>query len=188
MLKVNGKAYDWGDVDLKIPGLNIQVKEISYDDELEMEEVYALKAKKQLSFRVFGWKLSCSLFAARSNQWHFMVDGCNGFIMLDKNDSPKVALHIENEMRWAKKHQKLHPDKPLPHITPYVFRHTCCTNMNFILLGIAEFMLAGILAAGTFALALGSKDTEEFVDKTISNRYEKHVNSIYRTDGMQETA
>ena len=98
-----------------------------------------------------------------------MVDGCNGFIMLDKNDSPKVALHIENEMRWAtKKHQKLHPDKPLPHITPYVFRHTCCTNMNFILLGIAEFMLAGILAAGTFALALGSKDTEEFVDKTIS--------------------
>lgn len=29
MLKVNGKAYDWGDVDLKIPGLNIQVQEIS---------------------------------------------------------------------------------------------------------------------------------------------------------------
>lgn len=63
-----------------------------------------------------------------------MVDGYNGFIMLDKNDSPKVALHSENEMRWAKKYQKLHPDKPLPHITPYVFRHTCCTNMNFILL------------------------------------------------------
>lgn len=62
-----------------------------------------------------------------------MVDGCNGFIMLDKNDSPKVALHIENEMRWAKKYQKLHPDKHLPHITPYVLRHTCCTNMNFIL-------------------------------------------------------
>ena len=110
-----------------------------------------------------------------------MVDGYNGFIMLDKNDSPKAALHSENEMRWAKKYQKRHPDKPLPHITPYVFRHTCCTNMNFILLGIAEFMLAGILAAGTFALALVSKDTEEFVDKTISNRYEKHVNSIYRT-------
>ena len=42
----------------------------------------------------------------------------------------KVALHIENEMRWAlKKYDKLYPDKPLPHITPHVFRHTFCTNM-----------------------------------------------------------
>lgn len=45
MLKVNGKAYDWGDVDLKIPGLNIQVQEISYDDELEIEEVYGSGSK-----------------------------------------------------------------------------------------------------------------------------------------------
>ena len=27
------------------------------------------------------------------------------------------------------KYKKLHPDKPLPHITPHVFRHTFCTNM-----------------------------------------------------------
>ncbi|MGN0012850.1 MAG: hypothetical protein ACI37J_06010 [Candidatus Bruticola sp.] len=58
-----------------------------------------------------------------------IIDGYSGFLMLDKNDSPKVALHIENEMRWAmKKYQKLHPDEPLPHITPHVFRHTFCTN------------------------------------------------------------
>ena len=59
-----------------------------------------------------------------------IVDGYSGFILLDKDDKPKVALHIENEMRWAmKKYNKLHPDQPLPHITPHVFRHTFCTNM-----------------------------------------------------------
>lgn len=59
-----------------------------------------------------------------------MVDGYTGFLLLDKDQRPKVALHIENEMRWAmKKYKKLHPNKPLPHITPHVFRHTFCTNM-----------------------------------------------------------
>ena len=53
-----------------------------------------------------------------------VVDGYGSFLLLDKDDKPKVALHIENEMRWAmKKYKKLHPDKPLPHITPHVFRH-----------------------------------------------------------------
>lgn len=59
-----------------------------------------------------------------------IVDGYSGLILLDKDSKPKVALHIENEMRWAmKKYGKLHPDQPLPNITPHVFRHTFCTNM-----------------------------------------------------------
>lgn len=40
MLKVNGKNYDWGDVDVKFPGLVLVLQEISYDDEQDMEESY----------------------------------------------------------------------------------------------------------------------------------------------------
>ena len=40
MLKVNRKAYDWGDVDLQLPGLALEVQEISYDDEQEKDLVY----------------------------------------------------------------------------------------------------------------------------------------------------
>ena len=45
MLKVNGRAYDWGDVDFQMPGLNIQVQEVSYNDELEKEVVYGAGQK-----------------------------------------------------------------------------------------------------------------------------------------------
>ena len=58
------------------------------------------------------------------------VDGYSKFILNDKNIKSKVALHIQNECRWAQmKYDKLHPDRPLPKIIPHVYRHTFCTNM-----------------------------------------------------------
>ena len=52
MIKVNGISYGWGDVDVKIPGLDLVVQEISYGDEQEMEESYGkgnYKASGKLS-------------------------------------------------------------------------------------------------------------------------------------------
>ena len=48
-MKVNGKVYDWADVDFKVPGLDIEVQEISYDDELDQEAVYG-KGNKPRGF------------------------------------------------------------------------------------------------------------------------------------------
>lgn len=59
-----------------------------------------------------------------------VVDGYSGFLLLDKHEKPKATRRIENEIRGAmNKYKKLYPDKPLPNITPHVFRHTFCTNM-----------------------------------------------------------
>lgn len=57
-----------------------------------------------------------------------MVDGITGFLFLDKDGKPKVAMHLENYMRqMRRKYQKLYGFS-LPAITPHVLRHTFCTN------------------------------------------------------------
>ena len=59
-----------------------------------------------------------------------LVDGCTGFIFLDKAGKPKVAMHLENFMRGL---QRKHPwalDGDFPKVTPHVLRHTFCTNMQ----------------------------------------------------------
>ncbi len=60
----------------------------------------------------------------------YTVQGCAGFLTLDKEQKPRVALHYEHVCKWAMvKYRKYHPDKPLPNITPHVFRHTFCTDL-----------------------------------------------------------
>lgn len=58
-----------------------------------------------------------------------IVDGHSGFLFLDRNQKPKVALHLQHAMKRAlDKYNKTHAAQ-LPKITPHIFRHTFCTNM-----------------------------------------------------------
>lgn len=68
---------------------------------------------------------------ARGNvKEEMLVDGCSGFVFLDKDGRPKVAMHLENYMRSMQaKYVKLFGDT-LPNVTPHVLRHTFCTNVQ----------------------------------------------------------
>ena len=58
-----------------------------------------------------------------------MVDGYAGFLFLDKNDSPMVALHWEKYLQHiVEKYNKIYRIQ-MPKVTPHVCRHTFCSNM-----------------------------------------------------------
>lgn len=58
-----------------------------------------------------------------------MIDGRCGFLYLDKNGMPMVALHWEHYFkRICGKYNDIYKT-PLPEITPHVCRHTYCSNM-----------------------------------------------------------
>lgn len=58
-----------------------------------------------------------------------IVDGYSDFIFLTKDGNPESKNSMERRTRRIlAKYNKLH-DKPLPNITPHIFRHTFCSNM-----------------------------------------------------------
>lgn len=74
MIKVNGISYGWGDVDVKIPGLNLVVQEISYDDEQEMEESYG-KGNRPRGYGKGNYKASGKLSMHRDD-YDEVLDYC----------------------------------------------------------------------------------------------------------------
>ena len=58
-----------------------------------------------------------------------MVDGYAGFLFLDKNDRPMVALHWEKYLQHiVEKYNKIYRIQ-MPKVTPHVCRHTFCSNI-----------------------------------------------------------
>lgn len=58
-----------------------------------------------------------------------MICGKSGFLYLDKNDMPMVALHWEKYFQHiCEKYNSIYKVQ-MPKITPHVFRHTFCSNM-----------------------------------------------------------
>lgn len=95
-LKVNGKAYDWGDVNLHIPGMVIEPQEISYDDELEKEVVYGLGSKPR-GYGRGNYKASGKMSLLRDD-YDALLDYCNQQgIAFFKLEFPNIVVSYANE-------------------------------------------------------------------------------------------
>ena len=58
-----------------------------------------------------------------------MIDGYSGFLFLDKNDMPMVAMHWEKYFQHIREKYNSIYKVQMPCITPHVCRHTFCSNM-----------------------------------------------------------
>ena len=58
-----------------------------------------------------------------------MVDGIVGFLCLDKNDMPMVALHWEKYMQHIREKYNSIYKVQMPCVTPHACRHTFCSKM-----------------------------------------------------------
>lgn len=91
MLKVNGKTYSWGDVELRLPGIVTEVQEISYDDELEKEVVYGMGSRPR-GYGRGNYKANGKITLLRDD-YDDIVDYCkkNG-ISLYELEFPKIIV------------------------------------------------------------------------------------------------
>ncbi|MCM1118082.1 MAG: site-specific integrase [bacterium] len=103
-----------------------------------------------------------------------VVDGMSGFLVLDKDDNPCLALHWEHYFKYALgKYNRTHGEK-LPKITPHVCRHTFCTLMAKT--GMKPNSLQYIMGHADIKVTLGyythfkAEDAEEEMEKIEADR------------------
>ena len=58
-----------------------------------------------------------------------IIDGKTGFLYLDKNGMPMVALHWEKYFQHIREKYNSVYKVQMPKVTPHVCRHTFCSNM-----------------------------------------------------------
>lgn len=123
---------------LTIDDVDLQNKRIIIDHQLQRtnQMQYVIqKPKTEKGNRIIPMSEEvCDCFKKiikdrRKPKIEFIVDGKKGFLYLDKNDRPMVAMHWEKYFqRIREKYNKIYRI-PMPKVTPHVCRHTYCSNM-----------------------------------------------------------
>lgn len=106
-----------------------------------------------------------------------MVDGYSGFLYLDKNGRPMVALHWEKYFQHIReKYNKIYRIQ-MPKVTPHVCRHTFCSNMAKS--GMNPKMLQYIMGHSDISVTLNVythlnyDDAEEEMQKVVGTASKK---------------
>lgn len=96
MLSVNGKAYDWADITIKLPFGNLQAQSIDYDDELEKEAVYGA-GNMPRGFGSGNYKATCKL-SLLLDDYHELEAVCKQQgVSLYKLEIPKIIVAYAND-------------------------------------------------------------------------------------------
>ncbi len=96
MLSVNGKAYDWADITVKLPTGNLQAQSIDYDDELEKEAVYGA-GNMPRGFGTGNYKATCKL-SMLLDDYHELEAICKQQgVALYKLVIPKIIVAYAND-------------------------------------------------------------------------------------------
>ncbi len=97
-----------------------------------------------------------------------LVDGYSGFLFLDKNGMPMVALHWEKYLQHIiEKYNKIYRVQ-MPKVTPHVCRHTFCSNMAKS--GMNPKMLQYIMGHSDISVTLNTYTHVQFEDAQAEMR------------------
>ncbi|WP_113673495.1 hypothetical protein [Vallitalea guaymasensis] len=96
MALINGKSFDWSDVNIVLPNLNVEVQEISYDDELEKELTYA-KGNRPRGYGTGNYKASGKISMLRED-FNEVLNYCKkNNTTLFKLIIPKIIVSYAND-------------------------------------------------------------------------------------------
>ena len=102
-----------------------------------------------------------------------IIDGHSGFLFLDKDEKPKVGMHLQNYMRiMQRKLVKQYPG--FPTVSPHVLRHTFCTNMQRA--GIDVKSLQYLMGHSNVSVTLDVYTHTDY--ESVEDAFEKAVSSM----------
>lgn len=139
-LKVNGKNYDWGDVDVKLPGLDLVVQEISYDDEMDKEESYGYGHRPR-GYGTGNYKASGKISMLRDDYEEFLAWCKSQGVPFYKLTIPSIVVS------YANVGEKTHIDE-LKIVTPTKRSHKDAQGDKSLKVDVDLMIVGGIVTDG----------------------------------------